>query len=192
MNTSEFDEVFQQLEAPDYPATCDKCGVEGTNASMEEHVCGGGSEPDAILSFARAYAEEIQPRNESSAPRTEESDHSRWRYEYRPGQKYPDLGMYTILAPNPDAGKEGVVYAGKEIALADTDDQEIAEQIVIEHNQHSTLLAQRERLLESLIKMRDKFHRHTCKMHGPMVCDKCELLSEVETTITTVEQEGKS
>lgn len=37
--TTEFDEVFQQLESPDYPATCNECGMEGTNASLEEHVC---------------------------------------------------------------------------------------------------------------------------------------------------------
>lgn len=65
---------------------------------------------------------------------------SEWRYEYRPGEKYPDLGIYTILAPNPDAGKEGVVYSGKEIALADTDDEEVAAAIVREHNAHRKLV----------------------------------------------------
>lgn len=38
--TTEFDEVFEQLEAPEYPATCDQCGEVGTNVSIEEHVCG--------------------------------------------------------------------------------------------------------------------------------------------------------
>lgn len=37
---SDFDQVFEDLEAPDYPATCDNCGAEGTNASMETHECG--------------------------------------------------------------------------------------------------------------------------------------------------------
>lgn len=36
---SEFDKVFQQLESPDHPATCDQCGEERTNAGMEGHVC---------------------------------------------------------------------------------------------------------------------------------------------------------
>lgn len=31
--------VFEKMNAPEYPATCDQCGVEGTNASMEEHEC---------------------------------------------------------------------------------------------------------------------------------------------------------
>lgn len=37
--TDKFDRVFQQLEAPDYPATCDQCGAEGTNESLEGHEC---------------------------------------------------------------------------------------------------------------------------------------------------------
>ena len=36
---TEFDKVFTELESPDYPATCDQCGAEGTNASMGEHIC---------------------------------------------------------------------------------------------------------------------------------------------------------
>lgn len=63
-----------------------------------------------------------------------------WRYEFRPDEKYPDLGIYTILAPNPDAGKEGVVYSGAEVAIADTDDKESAAQIVREHNAHRKLV----------------------------------------------------
>jgi hypothetical protein len=34
-----FDEVFAQLEAPNYPATCDECGLVGTNESMANHNC---------------------------------------------------------------------------------------------------------------------------------------------------------
>lgn len=37
---SDFDQIFEDLEAPDYPATCDNCGAEGTNASMKTHECG--------------------------------------------------------------------------------------------------------------------------------------------------------
>lgn len=36
---TEFDQVFEEMNAPEYPATCDQCGAEGTNASMGEHVC---------------------------------------------------------------------------------------------------------------------------------------------------------
>ena len=31
---------------------------------------------------------------------------------------YPDLFTYTILEPNPDAGKSGVVYSGSHFAVA--------------------------------------------------------------------------
>jgi hypothetical protein len=37
--TTEFDQIFEEMSAPEYLATCDECGEEGTNASMEEHVC---------------------------------------------------------------------------------------------------------------------------------------------------------
>ena len=36
---SQFDQVFEKMNAPEYPATCDQCGVEGTNASMGGHIC---------------------------------------------------------------------------------------------------------------------------------------------------------
>lgn len=65
---------------------------------------------------------------------------SDWSYEFRPSERYPDLGMYTILAPNPDAGKEGVVYSGELLAMADTDDEEVAAAIVREHNAHRKLV----------------------------------------------------
>ena len=35
----EFDKIFAQLEAADYPATCNDCGAEGTNESLEDHEC---------------------------------------------------------------------------------------------------------------------------------------------------------
>src|SRR6185503_8803544 len=48
--TTKFDEVFKQLEAPSYPVTCDQCGLEGTNATMEEHVCQAGNpDPEARI-----------------------------------------------------------------------------------------------------------------------------------------------
>ncbi len=31
--------TFELMADPNYPATCDNCGKEGTNASMEHHVC---------------------------------------------------------------------------------------------------------------------------------------------------------
>lgn len=31
------DDPFAKMESPDYPATCDQCGTEGTNASLATH-----------------------------------------------------------------------------------------------------------------------------------------------------------
>lgn len=45
--TTEFDQVFDQMEAPEYPATCDNCGEVGTNASMEQHECDEHDAPAA-------------------------------------------------------------------------------------------------------------------------------------------------
>lgn len=50
MGSNEFDKVFARLESPDYPATCNECGMEGTNASLEEHVC--AREMDSLKSLS--------------------------------------------------------------------------------------------------------------------------------------------
>jgi hypothetical protein len=39
MATTEFDQIFEEMSVPEYPATCDQCGEAGTNASMESHDC---------------------------------------------------------------------------------------------------------------------------------------------------------
>jgi len=54
---TEFDQVFEELEAPDYPATCDECGVEGTNQTMAEHVC----DTEITLTCAQCGAQESIP-----------------------------------------------------------------------------------------------------------------------------------
>lgn len=48
---TEFDQVFENLEAPDYPATCDNCGEVGTNASMERHECDDSGQCDACAAI---------------------------------------------------------------------------------------------------------------------------------------------
>lgn len=67
--TSEFHQVFESMNAPDYPATCDQCGMEGTNADMDEHICGespasraGQPKPIDQLLDAAIYAEDIDRR----------------------------------------------------------------------------------------------------------------------------------
>ena len=41
MTTTQFDQIFEDMSAPEYPATCDECGEVGTNESMESHSCKG-------------------------------------------------------------------------------------------------------------------------------------------------------
>jgi len=45
---SEFDRVFNEMEAPDYPSTCMDCGKAGTNASLEAHYCTITPQADAL------------------------------------------------------------------------------------------------------------------------------------------------
>jgi len=47
--TTEFDhdQVFEELSAPEYPATCDQCGLEGTNATMAGHECDDSGQCEA-------------------------------------------------------------------------------------------------------------------------------------------------
>lgn len=46
---SDFNRTFTELDAPDYPATCDNCGEEGTNATIVAHVCKRLTETDHHL-----------------------------------------------------------------------------------------------------------------------------------------------
>lgn len=34
-----FNQIFNELDAPDYPATCDNCGYTASNAEMQTHSC---------------------------------------------------------------------------------------------------------------------------------------------------------
>lgn len=45
----------------------------------------------------------------------------KWTIETHKDAKYPDIETYTILAPNPDAGKSGVCYSGSHLAVAQLD-----------------------------------------------------------------------
>lgn len=63
---------------------------------------------------------------------------------------------------------------GRSIAV--TYDKADAALIVISHNAHESLIA-------ALEQMREQFNRHTCKYHGPMVCDKCEALKTADEAL---------
>lgn len=56
------------------------------------------------------------------------------------------------------------------------------------NNQHSTLITQRERLIDVLREMLNRFYPHTCD-RGP-VCAKCKALLAANEVLTTIEQEG--
>jgi hypothetical protein len=56
-----------------------------------------------------------------------------------------------------------------------------AQLIVTAVNHHDALVA----VLEA---MRKQFSRHTCKYHGPMICDKCEALKAAGSALATIRQ----
>lgn len=53
--TTSFDQIFEQLEAPEYPATCDNCGLVGTNASMVAHECA-----DRVTTLVATLRDELE------------------------------------------------------------------------------------------------------------------------------------
>lgn len=57
-----------------------------------------------------------------------------------------------------------------------------------EHNEHTTLVEQRDLLVAALREMADKFYPHTCRFHGPQICDRCEVLRKASRALATVEQ----
>lgn len=44
---TQFDHIFEDLESPEYPATCNQCGEVGTNAGIDSYVCDEPSAPRA-------------------------------------------------------------------------------------------------------------------------------------------------
>lgn len=54
--------VFEAMDTRDYPATCDKCGTEGTNESMQTHECAADRKvrqfPDVINQWTQACLQE--------------------------------------------------------------------------------------------------------------------------------------
>lgn len=56
-------------------------------------------------------------------------------------------------------------------------------------NQHATLVEQRNQLADMLKEMCDRFYPHTCKFHGPSICDRCETLRKASRMLITIEQE---
>lgn len=131
---SEFNQIFEDLEAPDYPATCDQCGAEGTNASMEAHICLTREEADlvagAIPLQALPSGEQCTDNcyfgnhGEPPAPRAGERDE--WEYrETRYGAE-ARAGRFAIR----------LHWTG----LADIGDiRATIRKIVTEHNQHAIL-----------------------------------------------------
>lgn len=62
MNT--FERMIGVLEDPDYPATCDCCGEEGTNLSMVEHTC---PDYETLLNFPCCLGEHRSCRGSQPA-----------------------------------------------------------------------------------------------------------------------------
>src|ERR1044072_8091297 len=96
---TEFDQVFEEMSAPEYPATCDNCGEVGTNATMAEHgcvamtpcaECGGVSGERyqrhktscSFVEEALVYNPQLQPHPEQALSDQTTSDFTNWRVEY--------------------------------------------------------------------------------------------------------------
>lgn len=71
-------------------------------------------------------------------------------------------------------------------------DSERAAQIVTEHNQHSTLIAQRERLLDLLKQIRAFICEATWTETKPRKREAEGLVAQIDAAITTSEQEGRT
>lgn len=56
---SNFEQIMKELDAPDYPATCDRCGYEGTNAEMKTHQC-DPERDDALARLRRDQGTRVQ------------------------------------------------------------------------------------------------------------------------------------
>lgn len=116
---SEFDQVFEDLESPDYPATCDQCGMEGTNADMDEHAC-----------------------DEPPAPRAGERDI--WQISrYRLSGRADGQRIAVITAPHPEGGGQDIIECL----------ESVAEQVITDHNQYTSLTDRLAAQTESLAKV---------------------------------------
>lgn len=178
--TDKFDRVFQQPEAPDYPATCNECGAEGTNESLEGHVCYDVEQErvkfqkELADAMVRAGAKEI----ELPAPRAGERDE--WRI----------LETVTRTSVINQRGENVAVGMGRGARQR----REHAEQIVSDHNQHATLIEQRQWLIETL---RDEITAlETWKKARGLPVDVADgitiSLSKLAATLATIEREGEA
>jgi hypothetical protein len=57
--------------------------------------------------------------------------------------QYPDIKTYTILEPNPDAGKSGVCYSGSHFGVTTLDNEEDARLISAAPDMYQALRAAR-------------------------------------------------
>lgn len=177
-STSEFDQIFESMNAPDYPATCDRCGMEGTNASMENHAC-----------------------NEAPAPRAGESDE--WEYretrygaEARAGQFAIRL-HWTGLADisNTRATISKIVTEHNQHAALIEQRERLQERFDAEHELLAKVVSERNELREQreqLTKMLKRFVSPAqCYCHTLLYgkesrkCGQCEA----RELIATIERE---
>lgn len=146
--SSEFDQVFEQLEAPEYPATCDNCGAEGTNASMAGHECLTQEEAELVAGAIPLQALPSGPPcvycsgNGVNCCRTQQL---RQQCTAEAAQGIWRVGFN---------GHE--VMCGHDYIVSCTGKKH-AKQIVTEHNQYATLVAERKQLLTALKQMLSVF-----------------------------------
>lgn len=152
-NKTEFDQVFDQIEAPEYPATCDNCGFEAANEYMDEHIC--------------------DPSDDTSAA----PERGEWRYF--------ETRYSAEVAVN-----DNLQLRAHWTGTWDRDEiRTLMQGVVTEHNQHSTLITQRERLIQILQAACSTLKSYQYGNVSPALAK--EMIRTIEQVITTSKQEGR-
>lgn len=97
------------------------------------------------------------------------------------GGSYLIAGIDVLTSDHDHFGK---------IAVFGDDCNEVVVQIITEHNQHQSLVAERERLRDALGEMLNRFYPHTCD-RGPL-CAKCGALRAAQSVFNETDNEQRS
>lgn len=144
-STTEFDQVFEQMSAPKYPAHACAGGELSSADNIECQFCDfrgtfteGANHRRETQHLIRTVAVGNQRRAQyEPASRAGERERDKWRYVEVGHGAHVAIGKFRLSAH----------WQG----LADSEEiRGIMRRIVTEHNQHATLIEQRERLLRLL------------------------------------------
>lgn len=187
---SQFDQVFEEMDAPEYPATCDQCGTEGTNASIGEHVCPGGklSSADDIecqfCGFRGTFTEGANHRKKTQHLIRTVAVGNQRRAQYEPALRAGERDAAGIVSAS------ALQLAQKIDQIYDTDlSNHLLAAVQAEHNQRATLVEQRAELVAARIDKLRKALREILDIvedeghadsYVPQVTAARELLATIE------------